>query len=88
MQYEKLGRVVSIDSAKKGDIIVFTGTDHTQKRAGHVGIIVSELGDQLQFIHSSSSEKQSGVKITNYYQSPGYVKRFIKVIRLESIIQS
>lgn len=85
MDYEKLGQEIPVDSARKGDIIVFTGTKPQNRKPGHVGIVVSEEGKDLEFIHSSSSEKQSGVKITNYSKTPGYQKRFIKVVRLSGL---
>lgn len=88
MDYEKLGREIPLDSAKKGDVIVFTGTRANSRSAGHVGIVVSDTPAELMFIHSSSSEKQSGVKITNYSKSPGYQKRFIKIVRLSNVAEN
>jgi lipoprotein Spr len=80
--YEKVGRLVSLDSCKKGDILVFTGTNAALRRAGHVGIVISGLGEPLTFIQSSSSIKQNGVIITVYADSPYYAKRFLKVVRV------
>ncbi len=85
MDYEKMGRVISSDSAMPGDIIVFTGTDSKNRHPGHVGIILSRPGRELSFIHSSSSKKAPGVKISTYKESPVYKIRFIKIIRLMSI---
>lgn len=76
--YASLGTRVTLETCRKGDIILFTGTDPSEKRVGHVGIIISEPGDTLQFIHSSSSDNHFGVVITNYYQSR-YPQRFIGV---------
>jgi cell wall-associated NlpC family hydrolase len=62
-----------------GDLILFTGTDSSDRRVGHMGIIVSNENDSLRFIHSSSG-KANGVTITplNEY----YKGRFMKVIRV------
>ncbi|MBI3511909.1 MAG: C40 family peptidase [Bacteroidetes bacterium] len=79
--YMNFGKEIPIDSCRKGDIIVFRGTHKGDKRAGHVGIIISDPGQPVQFIHASSSTKHSGVVITDYYHSY-YPTRFIKVIRV------
>jgi cell wall-associated NlpC family hydrolase len=74
-------REISVDSSKPGDLILFTGTDSTVRIVGHMGIVVSNLNNQLYFIHSSSG-KAKGVTITplnDYYKG-----RFVKVIRVFS----
>jgi len=76
--YISIGKRVSLDSCRKGDLILFTGTDSRDRRVGHVGIIISNPGDSVKFIHSSSSENHYGVTITNYYKS-AYPKRFMGV---------
>jgi lipoprotein Spr len=80
--YEKLGREVSMDSCRAGDIIVFTGTNASIRHAGHVGIVISAQGQPLTFIQSSSSKKQNGVIISAYNDSPYYSRRFIKIVRV------
>ena len=82
MDYEKMGKIIPIDSANVGDIVVFTGTNPKNRYPGHVGIVLSKPGENFTFIHSSSSEKKSGVKISSYADSPGYKVRFIKIVRL------
>jgi cell wall-associated NlpC family hydrolase len=82
MDYEKAGRIVPVDSCRPGDIIVFTGTNASIRKAGHVGIILSEPGEDVQFIHSSSGQKKNGVIISSFSESPSYKKRFIKIVRL------
>ncbi len=79
--YKTFGKEISIDAARKGDIIVFRGTHAGDKSAGHVGIVISNPGEPLQFIHSSSSKNHNGVVITDYNNS-AYPGRFIKVIRV------
>lgn len=85
MDYEKAGKIISIDSCKIGDVIVFTGTNAKNRKSGHVGIILSNPGEEIKFIHSSSSKKGSGVKISTFKDSPYYKIRFIKVVRVAVI---
>ncbi|MBI5539330.1 MAG: C40 family peptidase [Bacteroidia bacterium] len=79
--YYKLGKSISQDSCKKGDIILFTGTNYSRKSVGHVGIIISDFGEPLKFIHSSSSKNHWGVTITDFSNS-AYPKRFMGIRRL------
>ena len=68
--------------AKRGDLILFTGTDSTIRVVGHMGIIVENYKGEIQFIHSSSGHA-NGVVITalnGYYQG-----RFVKTIRVFKI---
>ncbi len=85
MDYENAGKIISIDSCRKGDVIVFTGTNIKKRAPGHVGIIVSNDKDGVIFIHSSSGHKRIGVILTNFTQSEYYHKRFIKVVRMEAV---
>ena len=80
--YANFGKRVPLDSAKIGDVIVFTGTDATKRSPGHVGIVISKQGEELVFIHSSSDKRNSGIKISNYNASPNYKKRFLKIVRV------
>lgn len=82
IDYEKFGKYIHKDSAKKGDVIVFTGTNAKNRHAGHVGIVISDLGKELQFIHCSSNKKKGGVIISSYKESPYYEKRFIRICRV------
>jgi murein DD-endopeptidase / murein LD-carboxypeptidase len=82
IDYSGFGKKVSIDSCKKGDIIVFTGTNAANRKPGHVGIVIEGTGDNVRFIHSSSSKKHYGVVESTFSESPYYKKRFIKVVRI------
>lgn len=78
IDFTNVGKEIPAQSAKRGDIILFTGTDSTERFVGHMGIIVSNT-DTLKFIHSTSG-KQYGVTITplsKYYQG-----RFMKTLRV------
>lgn len=79
IDFTNVGRSVPSDSAKAGDLILFTGTDSTEKFVGHMGLVVSNENKELQFIHSTSGKKH-GVTITpfnDYYHS-----RYMKTIRI------
>ena len=76
--FKNEGTEIPLSQSKKGDLILFTGTDSTERIIGHMGIIISNK-DGIKFIHSSSG-KAHGVVITelnNYYMG-----RFVKVIRV------
>jgi len=76
-----VGSLVDLTSCRKGDLLLFRGTNPADKSVGHVGIVISNKEGKLDFIHCSSSKRHFGVVITEYYGS-GYPKRFIKVKRL------
>lgn len=76
--FTSVEREISLDQARRGDIILFTGTDSTKRVVGHMGIITS-ADNGGEFIHSTSG-KAYGVTVTplnKYYQG-----RFVKVIRI------
>jgi cell wall-associated NlpC family hydrolase len=79
--YVNLGKEVSLTECRKGDIILFRGTHANDKSVGHVGIIISNPGEPVKFIHSSSSKNHRGVVVTDYYNS-AYPKRFVKICRV------
>ncbi len=75
------GTTINIKNCQPGDLILFTGTDSTQRAVGHMGII-TETKNNIQFIQATSG-KAYGVTITplnKYYQG-----RFVKIIRLNSL---
>ena len=79
--YGQLGELVSLADCKKGDCILFSGTQPGSKTIGHVGIVIENNADGIQFIHCSSSKRHYGVTVTDYYSS-NYTKRFLQVRRL------
>jgi cell wall-associated NlpC family hydrolase len=79
IDFTNVGSEILAENAKPGDLILFTGTDSTEKFVGHMGLIVSNQNKQLEFIHSTSGKKY-GVTITpfnDYYRS-----RYMKTIRI------
>ena len=78
VDFTNVGKTIPIEQAKRGDIILFTGTNPLERHVGHMGLIVSN-GDSLRFIHSTSG-KAMGVTVTvlgDYYK-----KRFVKALRI------
>jgi len=78
IDFTNSGITIPLKDAKRGDLILFTGTDSTEKFVGHMGIITMNVNDSIQFIHSTSG-KAYGVTITplNDY----YMGRFVKVVK-------
>jgi cell wall-associated NlpC family hydrolase len=78
IDFTHVGKEVTAQAAKTGDLILFTGTDSTERFVGHMGIVVDN-SDTLHFIHSTSG-KQHSVTITplnDYYKG-----RYVKTIRV------
>lgn len=79
IDFTNVGKTVEVKDAKRGDIILFTGTDSTEKFVGHMGLVVSNNANELQFIHSTSGKAKSvAVTPLNDY----YKKRFVRVTRI------
>ncbi len=76
--FENTGTEIPIEKSKRGDLILFTGTDSTERIIGHMGIVVSNNGG-LKFIHATSGKAYSVVitDFNTYYQG-----RFVKTIRV------
>jgi len=79
VDFTNMGKEISKEVASPGDLILFTGTDSTIRRIGHMGIIESVEEGNLFFIHSTSGKAMSVVvsPLKGYYE-----KRFVKVIRV------
>jgi len=76
--FTNIGEEIELQQAMPGDLILFTGTNASIRKVGHLGII-TQGGDSLSFIHASSGKTHS---VTETVLNPHYKKRFIKVIRL------
>lgn len=79
--YANAGKEIPLAQARRGDIIVFTGTNANIRKPGHVGIITSRPGEPVTFVQASSSKNHHGV-VNTEYTSSAYPKRFLKVIRV------
>jgi cell wall-associated NlpC family hydrolase len=78
IDFTHVGKEIDIKDALPGDIILFTGTDSSIRKVGHVGII-TQVADTLVFIHASSGKTPAVIETA---LNPHYKKRFIKVIRV------
>ena len=79
-EYYNVGEKVNIADAKPGDVILFTGTkSHHPHSIGHVGIVYSNDGGELKFIHSTSG-KEYCVTISSFDDT--YKRRFVQIVRL------
>lgn len=79
IDFGNVERKISLHDSKPGDLILFTGTDSTIRKIGHMGIISSNNGSEIEFIHSTSG-KAYGVTTTplnKYYEG-----RFVKALRI------
>ncbi len=76
-----IGIEVSKTNIKRGDLILFKGRNRRSKSIGHVGIVISEKGEPVKFIHSSVSD---GVRIDKL-EAEYYKNRFVKTVRLPEL---
>ncbi|MDB5196492.1 MAG: hypothetical protein JWP88_863 [Flaviaesturariibacter sp.] len=79
VDFTSVGQSIPVTAAKEGDLVLFTGTNPQEKHVGHMGLVITNAPDSLQFIHSSSG-KAMGVTVSplgGYYHT-----RFVKVIRI------
>lgn len=76
-----VGYEVNKSNIRKGDLVLFRGRNRRSRRIGHVGIVISEKGAPVRFIHSSTSE---GVRIDRL-DFEYYKKRFVKAVRIPEI---
>ena len=77
--FTNAGKEVSIEDSKKGDIILFTGSDVKSAKVGHMGFITSNENGKITFIHASSGV---GKRIMKSQMSAYFVLRFVKAIRV------
>ncbi len=73
------GQQVELSQVRKGDLLVFTGTNMAIRKPGHVGIVITKQGERpVKFVHSSSN---GGVKISQV-DDTRYALRLMQVRRL------
>ena len=75
------GQPIARAQARAGDLVVFTGTAAGATTAGHAGIVLSAGPGGLQFVHSSSARRESGVKISRV-EGTDYERRFLQIRRV------
>jgi cell wall-associated NlpC family hydrolase len=79
IDFTYVGKHVTVEEAKPGDLILFTGTNPKETFVGHMGIVLDNNNGALNFIHSTSG-KAMGVTITPL--SDYYKTRYVKTVRI------
>jgi len=79
VDFTHVKKEVQLRDAKRADLILFTGTDSTDREVGHMGIITSLPGEEIKFIHSTSGKAYS---VTSTPLNPYYQGRFVKALRI------
>lgn len=77
-EQSKIGKVIPLNDAKKGDLIFFK--TNKSKQINHVGLITEVNSDEVKFIHSSTSKGViiSSTKEAYYKNSFEQVNRIIE----------
>ena len=78
--FTNTGTEIPIKYSKRGDIILFTGSNAKSGVVGHMGIITENKKGELKFIHATES---NGVMISG--MNSYFVLRFVKVNRVFSV---
>ncbi len=74
-----LGKDVSIENLRKGDLLFFKGRNASSKRVGHVAMVVEVDDESFYMIHACNR----GVIIDRFIESSYYKPRLIMAKRLE-----
>lgn len=82
VDYTNAGKEVPIVNSRRGDIILFTGSNPNSGTVGHMGIITENKKGDIRFIHSASGNR-AGVMVSGMNRY--FVERFVKVIRIFSV---
>lgn len=75
-QMAQVGEKVEGDDIQKGDLIFFR--TNGRKVINHVGVVVEKIGDEIKFIHASTSK---GVMVSST-EEPYYKRTFAQVNRI------
>lgn len=78
-EFSYVGKETSLENAKVGDVLIFTGSNSRIRRIGHVGIVYSIDENGIKFIHASSG-KAHQVTITDL--DGHYKARFMKIVSI------
>ncbi len=80
VDFTNAGTEIPVKESRRGDLILFTGSDAKSGVVGHMGIITENKKGELQFIHASESR---GVMISG--MNSYFLPRFVKVNRVFTI---
>ncbi|HEY9341836.1 MAG TPA: NlpC/P60 family protein [Hanamia sp.] len=78
--FTNAGKEIPITDSRRGDIILFTGSDARSGIVGHMGIITQNEKGNIEFIHAATSR---GVMISG--MNSYFVPRFVKVNRIFNV---
>lgn len=81
--FTNAGKQIDLENCKRGDLILFTGSNANSGVVGHMGIITYNKKGKIEFIHAASSNSK-GVIISGMNQY--FIPRFVKVIRVFNVI--
>lgn len=79
VDYTNAGVEVDIKDSKRGDIILFTGSDPKSGVVGHMGLIVSNKNNRIQFLHAASGHN---ARVMISEMNAYFISRFVKVNRV------
>lgn len=79
VQFTNAGMEVSIKESRRGDIILFTGSDAKSGVVGHMGFVTKNARQHFEFIHAASG---NGVGVIVSELNSYFIPRFVKVIRI------
>jgi cell wall-associated NlpC family hydrolase len=79
IDFFNVGKTIPVEEARRGDFILFTGTDPMETDIGHMGLVVANNISGLSFIHSTSGKAMS-VTISPFNDQ--YKKRFVRISRV------
>lgn len=79
IDFTNAGKDIKLAESKRGDLILFTGSNPESGVVGHMGIITENNKGMIRFIHSASGNN-AGVMISG--MSRYFVERYVKVIRV------
>lgn len=75
-EQSKIGKIINIDDAQKGDLVFFK--TNKSKQINHVGLITEVNSNEIKFVHSSTSK---GVIISST-KEPYYRNSFAQINRI------
>ncbi|MDR7369431.1 C40 family peptidase [Flavobacterium aquidurense] len=75
-EQSKIGKIINIDDAQRGDLIFFK--TNKSKQINHVGLITDVNPNEIKFVHSSTSK---GVIISSTKESY-YQNSFVQINRI------
>lgn len=79
VDFKNAEKKITIEEAKPGDIVLFTGSDLSLRKPGHMGIITS-VGKDIEFVHASSGQASA---VTTGKLSYTYFKtRLLDIVRV------